>query len=530
MTNYKNVFYAGNKGMRYRLNGMLNALDQADLIQNNIVRSATIVIAASDSTDTLKDQADFVCDGTADNVEIQGAIDTVAGYGGGSIFITKGTYVSTSLVMKDNVRLIIDSGTSGISYSVADGISCVVEDYATGIVEVYEEGAITNQIKAIIEKPRLQVQVDSVYYYPYPVRTMAGHFTCAGSKVQGFPVFIVNPSGGNGLLYRMYNGNLEQLATITAATYGQATVAWPNRVGGWVIWSPDSTAVADAYKVGKAYYFASAAQITASNPLSTLADCRRPHECTGITSTTTGRSYPDNYYHMWGEYTIEPLPENLRIMRAKASGAFEAVLTVPTTHIRHFHSMDGDPYNPGTFYATTGDDDPNVWVYKSTDYGDTWTEIAGGSQLFRTLHLNFDANYIYWAVDGYYDGYCRFVRASRNDYANPEILFTFPTNQINYGTVRTFSPPGVLIPTRSGWTGEPTPYGIVYFYSFNTGKMYKILEAKAVNALGSVGFQYIPPYQNEQDGLIYMQSIGIDRIYTDLGGITSIMSGIRITE
>lgn len=48
----------------------------------------------------------LICDGTADDVQIQAAIDEITRRGGGLIFIKAGTYaISASLVMKDNVSI-----------------------------------------------------------------------------------------------------------------------------------------------------------------------------------------------------------------------------------------------------------------------------------------------------------------------------------------------------------------------------------------------------------------------------------------
>jgi len=46
-------------------------------------RTATFVVAASDSK--KKSDADYVCDGTADDVQIQAAIDALPGGGGQSL-------------------------------------------------------------------------------------------------------------------------------------------------------------------------------------------------------------------------------------------------------------------------------------------------------------------------------------------------------------------------------------------------------------------------------------------------------------
>lgn len=51
--------------------------------------------------------ADYICDGTADNVEIQAAIDAVNSAGGGTVTLRPGTYViSTILKIRSNVTLI----------------------------------------------------------------------------------------------------------------------------------------------------------------------------------------------------------------------------------------------------------------------------------------------------------------------------------------------------------------------------------------------------------------------------------------
>jgi hypothetical protein len=54
-------------------------------------RTATFIIAASDSSTTAKAQADYVCDGTADNVEIQAALTSLAS-SGGKVLLLEGTY------------------------------------------------------------------------------------------------------------------------------------------------------------------------------------------------------------------------------------------------------------------------------------------------------------------------------------------------------------------------------------------------------------------------------------------------------
>jgi len=59
---------------------------------HKITRSATLVVAASDSSAKSKAQADYVCDGTDDQVEIQAAIDSISTIGG-KIQLLEGTFL-----------------------------------------------------------------------------------------------------------------------------------------------------------------------------------------------------------------------------------------------------------------------------------------------------------------------------------------------------------------------------------------------------------------------------------------------------
>jgi len=65
-----------------------------------------VVIAASDSPADAKAQADFVCDGDADNEEIQAAIDEVSERGGGEVILLEGTFLlANALYVKSHVTL-----------------------------------------------------------------------------------------------------------------------------------------------------------------------------------------------------------------------------------------------------------------------------------------------------------------------------------------------------------------------------------------------------------------------------------------
>lgn len=98
----------------------------------NVTRSATFVVGASNSSTKSKQEADYVCDGTDDQVEIQAAIDSLPA-SGGSILFLEGTfvldapndfYISGSKyalnVHGNNVELI---GSQGMILKLKDGIN-----------------------------------------------------------------------------------------------------------------------------------------------------------------------------------------------------------------------------------------------------------------------------------------------------------------------------------------------------------------------------------------------------------------------
>ena len=83
-------------------------------------RSATIVIAASDSSEKSKAQADYVCDGINDEVEIQAAITAGAG---GKITLLEGNYIKgniSGISVPSNTEIEL-LGTIKLANNVGDG-------------------------------------------------------------------------------------------------------------------------------------------------------------------------------------------------------------------------------------------------------------------------------------------------------------------------------------------------------------------------------------------------------------------------
>lgn len=81
-------------------------------------RWGTIVVAAADSSTASKDNADFVCDGTGDNITVRAAITAMfqASARGGRLVLLEGTYTFGA----------------GISYTLTAGQELVIEGLSTG--------------------------------------------------------------------------------------------------------------------------------------------------------------------------------------------------------------------------------------------------------------------------------------------------------------------------------------------------------------------------------------------------------------
>ncbi len=80
-------------------------------IESPVGRDSTYTVAANDSTALGRAQADYVCDGTADDVQIQAAIDALPA-AGGKVTLLEGTYDITA-----NLTLGADDAMVGVGWS-----------------------------------------------------------------------------------------------------------------------------------------------------------------------------------------------------------------------------------------------------------------------------------------------------------------------------------------------------------------------------------------------------------------------------
>lgn len=113
----------------------LTATATKKVTKGNLLKGATVSMQLA-ATDTIsKAGADYICDGTADDVDIQAAIDAVSGNGGGVILLKAGTYtIATSIVPKSNVTLLgegvatLIKGSANI-YAIQSDVSTAVSDF-----------------------------------------------------------------------------------------------------------------------------------------------------------------------------------------------------------------------------------------------------------------------------------------------------------------------------------------------------------------------------------------------------------------
>jgi len=70
--------------------------------------TVSVIVAAADSSDRHKLQADYVCDGTADDVEINEALSQVKAAGGGTVFLSAGSYT-----LADTIKIPSDVTLAG---------------------------------------------------------------------------------------------------------------------------------------------------------------------------------------------------------------------------------------------------------------------------------------------------------------------------------------------------------------------------------------------------------------------------------
>lgn len=98
------------------------------------------------------------------------------------------------------------------------------------------------------------------------------------------------------------------------------------------------------------------------------------------------------------------------ICRSRDGGlSWEVVFSLPTDVARHFHTVQPDPFHPGTWWASTGDLFDECLVFRSMDDGDSWVDVTSSAvtttcpgckqRAFRFTAMAFTESGILWPTD-----------------------------------------------------------------------------------------------------------------------------------
>lgn len=133
---------------------------------------------------------------------------------------------------------------------------------------------------------------------------------------------------------------------------------------------------------------------------------------------------------IWGEYAPNPIrwkgepgpqgPSELsldsHVYRSIDGGlSWETVLAVPSTDVRHFHVIRADRFEPGVWWASSGDVRDQCRVFRSGDDGRSWAELTGepttpfpatpGARSWHALHRYTDVvvtkEHLIWGTDDF---------------------------------------------------------------------------------------------------------------------------------
>jgi len=109
-----------------------------------VVRTATVVVAAADAATAAKAQADYVCDGTDDQVEIQAAIDSLPA-SGGKVVLSEGTYIVNDTIYVPSNTTIAGYGYNSLIF-LAAGVNKPVLEVGDGAYDAKSSSLTENVV------------------------------------------------------------------------------------------------------------------------------------------------------------------------------------------------------------------------------------------------------------------------------------------------------------------------------------------------------------------------------------------------
>lgn len=178
-------------------------------------------------------------------------------------------------------------------------------------------------------------------------------------------------------------------------------------------------------------------------------------------------------------------PSNWTIAHRFKHVYFESpVSDEPNNEIGHIHTVAYDFYNDD-LYCTTGDINRHCRVWKSTDKGETWAEVASNGQKYRSVGVVFNEQGCWYGTDSFYGDHNLWLaprlQTGECDFVNLEKVISLEPpgrngSQATYGTILLKEPNGLLFLDRA----EPRTDNLldIPFYSFDDGKLYFVATFK----------------------------------------------------
>lgn len=212
---------------------------------------------------------------------------------------------------------------------------------------------------------------------------------------------------------------------------------------------------------------------------------------------------------IFGEYATTTDGSTYSLWKGSSSGSgWKKVLeltgdsggTALNGEIRHWHTVQADPYNKGHWWASSGDGNAQCRIYRSTDMGETWELLFSGSQRERTCQFVFEQDCIYYGMDSTNNWDKESIKLVKIDRSKLETdrencredVASVDSGFAVYGLTRTFYPDGLIVWTQQepGASFTPGRY-ILQFYDYGTKKMYPIAH---FDTTGIANTQYIGFY------------------------------------
>ncbi len=92
---------------------------------------ASVLVASADASGQQKSRADYVCDGSADDVEINAALTQAAEAGGGNVFLTAGSYtLADTIKIPSDVTLAGEGTATNLTFATSVGDKTMITNNA----------------------------------------------------------------------------------------------------------------------------------------------------------------------------------------------------------------------------------------------------------------------------------------------------------------------------------------------------------------------------------------------------------------